>query len=308
MEFQNLERRNAKDEIVSQGVVSKHSPLTSSKNDGIYDIIAQNLDFLKKRIDEWKSDISQEEIQKVLAAEQNIYKSLQIIHNSQSETTAESYRAQMAAKSAEESYDYIKKVIDSANSRISEMKDLINAMSNFTEAYRQLTGFDSLSNGNVGNSIIFHDLDRQPYASVRVDDKGEFHFTGKIHGDLYGMVERSTISDSAKKLYKPIKINGVEFDGSQDITVDAGLMDKKRIRVVLKEGLWDGSRCYKIEHYLITKDTDIIMMPVVGTSATVYSKISEACIICDKQEDGYIVLKCLGDPPAQDVTIELLML
>ena len=104
------------------------------------------------------------------------------------------------------------------------------------------------------------------------------------------------------------KINGVPFDGTSDISIDAGLMDKKNLLVTLIAKDWGGDRTYKISHPLIKKTTDILMIPQVGTSQTVYSMISDACITCAEQEDGYIVLKALGTPPDQDVNVNLLML
>ena len=312
MAFQKLERLDKKGKVISKGVVSKHSPLTSSTNDGIYDVIAENLEVLKDELDNFQIDITKEDVQTVIKAKdemkEQVNKSLSLVRQAQATAKSEAARAVTAADKAEESYNNVKKVADSASGQIEQMKSLIEAMSNFTEAFRALTGMDSLSDGKVGTAVTFHDPDHNPLSSIRTDEQGDFYFSGNIHADLMGTVDHATHADDAKKLASPVKINGVPFDGTSSINVEAGLMEKKRIEVTLKEGLWEGDRTYTIEDDLIKADTDIIFMPQVGTSAIVYSKISEACIVCQEQEDGYIVLKCLGDPPSQDVNVELLLL
>lgn len=312
MSYQKLERLDSKGKVISRGVVNKHSPLTSSQNDGIYDVIAGNLEALKDELDNFQINITKEDVQAVITAKEQmkeqVNKSLALVRNAQATAKSEAARAVNAADRAEESYNKVKNVADSASGQIDQMKSLIEAMSNFTEAFRALTGMDSLSDGKVGTAVTFHDPDHKPLSSIRTDEDGDFYFSGKIHGDLLGRVDHATHADDAGRLASPVKINGVPFDGSSSINVDAGLMEKKRIEVTLKEGLWEGDRTYTIENDFIKADTDIIFMPQVGTSAIVYSKISEACIVCQEQEDGYIVLKCLGDPPSQDVNVELLLL
>ena len=52
--FQYLEQRDANDTITKDGVVGKNSPFATSDNSGIYDIIAEDLRWLKENIDDVK--------------------------------------------------------------------------------------------------------------------------------------------------------------------------------------------------------------------------------------------------------------
>ena len=52
--FQYLEQRDANDKITKDGVVGKNSPFATSDNSGIYDIIAEDLRWLKENVDDVK--------------------------------------------------------------------------------------------------------------------------------------------------------------------------------------------------------------------------------------------------------------
>ena len=59
--FQYLEQRDANDTITKDGVVGKNSPFATSDNSGIYDVIAEDLRWLKENVDDVKdtSDLVQ---------------------------------------------------------------------------------------------------------------------------------------------------------------------------------------------------------------------------------------------------------
>lgn len=54
--FQPLEQRNDKDLVVAEGVVSKSSPFATSDNNGIYDVIAENLRYLNDMLNQVKTN------------------------------------------------------------------------------------------------------------------------------------------------------------------------------------------------------------------------------------------------------------
>lgn len=305
--FQYLEQRDDENKVTNKGVVSKDSMLTTAKNDGIYDVIAEDLRALKEMIDNLKPDISEDDVTAIKKISQQIDKAYLDVVKVESSVHADSARAQDAAEDAKKYRDEVVRVNELADGKIQEMKTVIEAVNQtITNLEVAMGKKEVISRGEVGSAITFHGaVDGSPNGSIRIDDKGEFHISGLIHGSMFGNVK---YADEAGKLHLTPKINGVPFDGTSDISIDAGLMDKKNLLVTLIAKDWGGDRTYKISHPLIKKTTDILMIPQVGTSQTVYSMISDACITCAEQEDGYIVLKALGTPPDQDVNVNLLML
>ena len=62
--FQYLEQRDAADAVTKEGVVGKNSPFATSDNSGIYDIIAEDLRWLKENVDDVKDTSDLETIKK----------------------------------------------------------------------------------------------------------------------------------------------------------------------------------------------------------------------------------------------------
>lgn len=305
--FQFLEQRDAENNVTNKGIVSKDSLLTSARNDGIYDVIAEDLRVLKGLVDDFQPDISADDVAAIKRISEQVNRSYADAAKLQSAVRADALRAQEAADDAKTYRDDVVRVANLSDDKMQEMKTLIQTMNETITNLEVVLGKkDALSRGEVGSAVTFHGAtDGSANGAIRIDDKGEFHVSGLIHGAITGNIQ---YAEMAGKLRNPPKINGVTFDGTSDIAIDAGLMEKKNLPVTLAANRWSGERTYTIENALITKDTDILLMPQVGTSQTVFSVIADACITCEKQEDGRIVLKALGTPPNQDVNVNLLLL
>ena len=307
--FQALEQRDKKGNILAEGVVSKDSPLTTGDNTGIYDVIAEDLRVLKSMLDNFQQEVTREDLDKVNAIAKQVDKALSDANKAAGQVKANAAIAQNAADNAKTYRDETVASVDLATSKIKEMKTLITTLNQTATNIEALLGRkEAISTGNVGYTVTFHDTANAVKGTINVDDEGEFHVSGLIHGDITGNVDRAKRAEVADKLRLPAKINGVDFDGTKDITVDAGLMQKKSLSVTLLPGKWDSQKEYRIENPLITSTTDIIMEPEVGTSETVYNIIADAHIVCREQGNGYFIIKCLGDAPDQSVNVRFLML
>lgn len=307
--FQALEQRDKKGNILAEGVVSKDSPLTTGDNTGIYDVIAEDLRVLKSMLDNFQQEVTREDLDKVNAIAKQVDKALSDANKAAGQVKANVAIAQSAADNAKTYRDETVASVDLAASKIKEMKTLIATLNQTATNIEALLGRkEAISTGNVGYAVTFHDTANTVKGTISVDDEGEFHVSGLIHGDITGNVDRAKRAEVADKLRLPAKINGVSFDGTKDITVDAGLMQKKSLKVTLLPGKWDSQKEYRIEDALITPTTDIIMEPEVGTSETVYNIIADAHIVCREQGNGYFIIKCLGDAPDQSVNVRFLML
>lgn len=127
----------------------------------------------------------------------------------------------------------------------------------------------------------------------------------------------SFTASAAKKLETPVKINGVDFDGTKDITISAGSdgggggtsapAEKRVLEVSLQPANWS-NKMYRIEDSRLKATDDIIMSPANGTHDTIYELIADARIVCEEQGDGYIVIKALGSVPDQIVGLRFLIL
>ena len=307
--FQALEQRDSSGNIIAEGVVSKDSPLTTGDNTGIYDVIAEDLRVLKSMLDNFQQEVTQEDLERVNEIASQVNKSLSDVNKAVGQSNANVNLALNAANEAKTYRDETVNAVNSAYDKVKEMKLLIATLNQTATNIEALLGRkEAISTGNVGYAVTFHDTENAVKGTISVDDDGEFHVSGAIHGDITGNVERANRADIADKLRLPAKINGVEFDGTKDITVDAGLMQKKSLKVTLSPNSWGSQKDYRIENTLITSETDIIMEPEVGTSETVYNIIANAKIVCQEQGDGYFIIKCLGDAPDQSVNVRFLLL
>lgn len=307
--FQALEQRDKKGNILAEGVVSKDSPLTTGDNTGIYDVVAEDLRVLKSMLDNFQQEVTREDLDKVNTLASQVDKALTDANKAAGQARSSVTAARSAAEEAKTYRDETVTSVGLAQAKIQEMKTLIGTLDQVTTNIEALIGRkEVISTGNIGSILTFHGVNNAPSGSISVDDAGEFHVSGAIHGTINGSVDRANRASTADSLRSPVKINGVEFDGTKDITVDAGLMQKKSLKVTLLPGQWDSQKEYRIEHSLITSTTDIIMEPEVGTSETVYNLIADAHIVCREQGNGYFIIKCLGDAPDQSVIVRFLLL
>ena len=308
--FQALEQRDSKGNVLAEGVVSKDSPLTTGDNTGIYDVVAEDLRVLKSMLDNFQQEVTRKDLDDIKALAVQVDKALTDANKAAGQVKSNVSTAQNAAKEAKSYRDETVSAVDLAQEKVKEMKTLIATLNQTATNIEALIGRkEAISTGNIGSILTFHNaIDNKPSGSISVDDNGEFHVSGLIYGDITGNVEHAKRSDMADKIRTPVKINGVDFDGTKDITVDAGLMQKKSLKVTLLPGKWNSQKEYRIEDNLLTAETEIIMEPEVGTSETVYNLIADAHIVCREQGKGYFIIKCLGDAPDQSVNVRFLLL
>ena len=93
--FQYLEQRDANDAVTKDGVVGKNSPFATSDNSGIYDIIAEDLRWLKENIDSITDDDTLNSIKQSVESMYNDMKT-----NPNFGSTAATAQAQEALKQA----------------------------------------------------------------------------------------------------------------------------------------------------------------------------------------------------------------
>ena len=141
--FQYLEQRDANDTITKDGVVGKNSPFATSDNSGIYDIIAEDLRWLKENVDDVK-DTSD-----LLAIKQSVTDMYNTMKNDSSfgEATAKAQaeeakkQAQAALESATNAknyYDDITTKSTEVNNTIAEIKSYIEKAEALNESNKAL--------------------------------------------------------------------------------------------------------------------------------------------------------------------------
>lgn len=141
--FQYLEQRDANDTITKDGVVGKNSPFATSDNSGIYDIIAEDLRWLKENIDDVK-DTSD-----LIAIKQSVTDMYNTMKNDSSfgEATAKAQaeeakkQAQAALESATNAktyYDDITAKSTEVNNTIAEIKSYIEKAETLNTSNKEL--------------------------------------------------------------------------------------------------------------------------------------------------------------------------
>ena len=108
--FQFLEQRDAENNVTNKGIVSKDSMLTSAANDGIYDVIAEDLRVLKGLVDDFQPDISAEDVAAIKRISEQVNKSYVDATKLQSAVRADALRAQEAADDAKTYRDDVVRV------------------------------------------------------------------------------------------------------------------------------------------------------------------------------------------------------
>lgn len=148
--FQYLEQRDANDTITKDGVVGKNSPFATSDNSGIYDIIAEDLRWLKENIDDVK-DTSD-----LLAIKQSVTDMYNTMKNDSSfgEATAKAQaeEAKKQAQAALESANSAKTYYDDITSKSTEVNNTIAEIKAYIEKAETLNA----SNKELEQSIADH--------------------------------------------------------------------------------------------------------------------------------------------------------
>ena len=141
--FQYLEQRDANDTITKDGVVGKNSPFATSDNSGIYDIIAENLRWLKENVDDVKDLSELEAIKQSVTDMYNEMKNDSSFGEATAKAQAEEAKkqAQAALESATNAKTYRDDVVaksTEANSTLAEIKNYIDKAEKLTESNKKL--------------------------------------------------------------------------------------------------------------------------------------------------------------------------
>lgn len=141
--FQYLEQRDANDTITKDGVVGKNSPFATSDNSGIYDIIAEDLRWLKENVDDVKDLSELEAIKQSVTDMYNEMKNDSSFGEATAKAQAEEAKkqAQAALESATNAKTYRDDVVaksTEANSTLAEIKNYIDKAEKLTESNKKL--------------------------------------------------------------------------------------------------------------------------------------------------------------------------
>lgn len=141
--FQYLEQRDANDTITKDGVVGKNSPFATSDNSGIYDIIAEDLRWLKENVDDVKDMSDLEAIKQSVTDMYNEMKNDSSFGEAAAKAQAEEAKkqAQAALESATNAKTYRDDVVTKsteANETLAEIKKYIDKAEKLTESNKKL--------------------------------------------------------------------------------------------------------------------------------------------------------------------------
>ena len=141
--FQYLEQRDANDTITKDGVVGKNSPFATSDNSGIYDIIAEDLRWLKENVDDVKDTSDLEAIKQSVTDMYNEMKNDSSFGEAAAKAQAEEAKkqAQAALESATNAKTYRDDVVTKsteANDTLAEIKTYIDKAEKLVESNKAL--------------------------------------------------------------------------------------------------------------------------------------------------------------------------
>lgn len=141
--FQYLEQRDANDTITKDGVVGKNSPFATSDNSGIYDIIAEDLRWLKENVDDVKDTSDLEAIKQSVTDIYNDMKSNSSFGEAAAKAQAEEAKkqAQAALESATDAKTYRDDVVaksTEANDTLAEIKNCIDKAEALNKSNKEL--------------------------------------------------------------------------------------------------------------------------------------------------------------------------
>ena len=141
--FQYLEQRDANDTITKDGVVGKNSPFATSDNSGIYDIIAEDLRWLKENVDDVKDLSELEAIKQSVTDMYNEMKNDSSFGEATAKAQAEEAKkqAQVALESATNAKTYRDDVVaksTEANDTLAEIKSYIDKAEKLVDSNKAL--------------------------------------------------------------------------------------------------------------------------------------------------------------------------
>ena len=141
--FQYLEQRDANDTITKDGVVGKNSPFATSDNSGIYDIIAEDLRWLKENVDDVKDTSDLEAIKQSVTDMYNEMKNDSSFGEAAAKAQAEEAKkqAQAALESATNARTYHDEVMVKSteiNDTVAEIKAYIEKAQALIESNKEL--------------------------------------------------------------------------------------------------------------------------------------------------------------------------
>lgn len=141
--FQYLEQRDANDKITKGGVVGKNSPFATSDNSGIYDIIAEDLRWLKENVDDVKDLSELEAIKQSVTDMYNEMKNDSSFGEATAKAQAEEAKkqAQAALESATNAKTYRDDVVTKsteANDTLAEIKEYIDKAEKLVDSNKAL--------------------------------------------------------------------------------------------------------------------------------------------------------------------------
>lgn len=146
--FQYLEQRDANDTITKDGVVGKNSPFATSDNSGIYDIIAEDLRWLKENVDDVKDLSDLEAIKQSVIDMYNEMKNDSSFGEATAKAQAEEAKkqAQAALESATNAKTYRDDVVaksTEANDTLAEIKNYIDKAEKLNASNKELEQYMS---------------------------------------------------------------------------------------------------------------------------------------------------------------------
>lgn len=141
--FQYLEQRDANNAITKDGVVGKNSPFATSDNSGIYDIIAEDLRWLKENVDDVKDTSELEAIKQSVTDMYNDMKNNSSFGEAAAKAQAEEAKkqAQAALESATNAKTYRDDVVSKsteANETLAEIKEYIDKAEKLVDSNKEL--------------------------------------------------------------------------------------------------------------------------------------------------------------------------
>lgn len=148
--FQYLEQRDANDTITKDGVVGKNSPFTTSDNSGIYDVIAEDLRWLKENIDDVKDTSDLEAIKQSVTDMYNTMKNDSSFGEATAKAQAEEAKKQ--AQSALESATNAKTYYDDITAKSTEVNDTIAEIKSYIEKAETLNASNKALEQSISDS------------------------------------------------------------------------------------------------------------------------------------------------------------
>lgn len=141
--FQYLEQRDSNDTITKDGVVGKNSPFATSDNSGIYDVIAEDLRWLKENIDDVKDTSDLEAIKQSVTDMYNTMKNDSSFGEATAKAQAEEAKKQAqaaleSATNAKTYYDDITNKSTEVNNTIAEIKSYIESAEKLNASNKEL--------------------------------------------------------------------------------------------------------------------------------------------------------------------------